>query len=167
MRIRIPWLAAIMTALFAAPMAFAQQQPVKIRIAWVVPVIDPPSILYEKPAVLQDQGDQSIQFGQGDQLDRLVPAFRLYRASHVVRVDLVHPAYLAARSDQPAQLILFFLFDLSDLFGHLPLADQYYRYYHQNHHYRQSQEDHEGHAVPAVQVHLDLPLVLGVREFRL
>jgi sulfonate transport system substrate-binding protein len=32
------------------------QQPVKIRIAWVVPVANSPTILYEKPAILKHKG---------------------------------------------------------------------------------------------------------------
>ena len=32
------------------------QQPAKIRIAWVVPVADSPSILYETPATLHHRG---------------------------------------------------------------------------------------------------------------
>src|SRR5262245_2257134 len=38
-----------------APVALAQQ-PVKIRIAWVVPVANSPTILYEKPAILKHKG---------------------------------------------------------------------------------------------------------------
>src|SRR5262245_13690092 len=56
MRFKWQWLAVMMVAWFGAPVAQAQQQPVKIRIAWVVPVVDPPSILYEKPAILQHKG---------------------------------------------------------------------------------------------------------------
>jgi ABC-type nitrate/sulfonate/bicarbonate transport system substrate-binding protein len=55
MRFRGLWPVVMMAAWFGAPVAHAQQ-PVKIRIAWVVPVVDPPSILYEKPAILQHKG---------------------------------------------------------------------------------------------------------------
>jgi NitT/TauT family transport system substrate-binding protein len=48
-------LTAIAGAWFGAFPAHAQQ-PVKIRIAWVVPVANSPTILYEKPAILRHKG---------------------------------------------------------------------------------------------------------------
>jgi sulfonate transport system substrate-binding protein len=55
MRLRGLWLTLVMIAWFGVPVAHAQQ-PVKIRIAYVVPVTDSPSILYEKPAILRHKG---------------------------------------------------------------------------------------------------------------
>jgi sulfonate transport system substrate-binding protein len=53
------WTKRLLLTLAAAaligPAAFAQQ-PTKIRIAWVVPVTDSPSILYEKPEILRHIG---------------------------------------------------------------------------------------------------------------
>src|SRR5260221_14582644 len=54
MRFRALVLAAP-AALFAAPMAQAQQ-PLKVRIAWVVPVGNSPTILYETPSILKHKG---------------------------------------------------------------------------------------------------------------
>jgi sulfonate transport system substrate-binding protein len=48
-------LVMLLAGWFSASAANAQQ-PVKLRIAWVVPVADAPSILYEKPAVLLHKG---------------------------------------------------------------------------------------------------------------
>ena len=48
-------LAAVTGAWIGAPLAHAQQ-PVKIRIAWVVPVANSPTILYEKPSILRHKG---------------------------------------------------------------------------------------------------------------
>jgi NitT/TauT family transport system substrate-binding protein len=48
-------LTAIASAWVGAFPAHAQQ-PVKIRIAWVVPVANSPTILYEKPAILRHKG---------------------------------------------------------------------------------------------------------------
>ena len=48
-------LAAVTGAWIGAPLAHAQQ-PVKIRIAWVVPVANSPTILYEKPSILKHKG---------------------------------------------------------------------------------------------------------------
>ncbi len=55
MRLRALLLAVMAAALFGAPSAHAQQ-PVKIRIAWVVPVANSPTILYEIPSILQHKG---------------------------------------------------------------------------------------------------------------
>src|SRR5262245_43262872 len=55
MKFRGLWLTLVMIACLGVPVAHAQQ-PVKIRIAYVVPVTDPPSILYEKPAILRHKG---------------------------------------------------------------------------------------------------------------
>jgi ABC-type nitrate/sulfonate/bicarbonate transport system substrate-binding protein len=48
-------LAAAIGLWLGAPSAHAQQ-PVKIRIAWVVPVANSPTILYEKPSILKHKG---------------------------------------------------------------------------------------------------------------
>jgi len=48
-------LAAAIGTWLGAPSAQAQQ-PVKIRIAWVVPVANSPTILYEKPSILKHKG---------------------------------------------------------------------------------------------------------------
>ena len=48
-------LAAVTGVWFGVPVAHAQQ-PVKIRIAWVVPVANSPTILYEIPSLLKHKG---------------------------------------------------------------------------------------------------------------
>jgi NitT/TauT family transport system substrate-binding protein len=55
MRFRTFALAAAMAAGLTAATAHAQQ-PVKIRIAWVVPVANSPTILYEIPSILKHKG---------------------------------------------------------------------------------------------------------------
>ncbi len=55
MRFRTLALAAVAAVGFAATTAQAQQ-PVKIRIAWVVPVANSPTILYEIPSILKHKG---------------------------------------------------------------------------------------------------------------
>jgi sulfonate transport system substrate-binding protein len=55
MRFRTFALAAMAAVGFAATPAQAQQ-PVKIRIAWVVPVANSPTILYEIPSILKHKG---------------------------------------------------------------------------------------------------------------
>jgi ABC-type nitrate/sulfonate/bicarbonate transport system substrate-binding protein len=55
MRFRAIVLAMAALAWFGAPAAQAQQ-PVKIRIAWVVPVGNSPTILYEIPSILKHKG---------------------------------------------------------------------------------------------------------------
>jgi sulfonate transport system substrate-binding protein len=55
MRFRTFALAVMAAAGFAATTAQAQQ-PVKIRIAWVVPVANSPTILYEIPSILKHKG---------------------------------------------------------------------------------------------------------------
>ena len=55
MRFRTLALAAMAAVGFAATTAQAQQ-PVKIRIAWVVPVANSPTILYEIPSILKHKG---------------------------------------------------------------------------------------------------------------
>src|SRR6516164_9218368 len=46
----------VMIAGLLGASAVNAQQPIKLRIAWVVPVADAPSILYETPALLQHKG---------------------------------------------------------------------------------------------------------------
>ncbi len=49
----------LLSAALALPLMLAAawaQQPVKIRIAWVVPVANSPTILYEKPGILRHKG---------------------------------------------------------------------------------------------------------------
>jgi sulfonate transport system substrate-binding protein len=55
MRFRTFAFAAMMAVSLAATTAQAQQ-PVKIRIAWVVPVANSPTILYEIPSILKHKG---------------------------------------------------------------------------------------------------------------
>src|SRR2546430_15460994 len=55
MRFRAFMLALATVAWFGSPAAHAQQ-PVKIRIAWVVPVANSPTILYEIPSILKHKG---------------------------------------------------------------------------------------------------------------
>jgi sulfonate transport system substrate-binding protein len=55
MRFRTLALTAMVAVGFAATTAQAQQ-PVKIRIAWVVPVANSPTILYEIPSILKHKG---------------------------------------------------------------------------------------------------------------
>ena len=55
MRFRTFAFAAMMAVGLAATTAQAQQ-PVKIRIAWVVPVANSPTILYEVPSILKHKG---------------------------------------------------------------------------------------------------------------
>jgi sulfonate transport system substrate-binding protein len=55
MRFRTLALAAMAAVGFAVTTAQAQQ-PVKIRIAWVVPVANSPTILYEIPSILKHKG---------------------------------------------------------------------------------------------------------------
>jgi NitT/TauT family transport system substrate-binding protein len=55
MRFRTYAFAAMMAVSLAATTAQAQQ-PVKIRIAWVVPVANSPTILYEIPSILKHKG---------------------------------------------------------------------------------------------------------------
>jgi sulfonate transport system substrate-binding protein len=53
------FLKALLGALFAFPLALASaqaQQPLKVRIAWVVPVANSPTILYETPSNLKHKG---------------------------------------------------------------------------------------------------------------
>jgi sulfonate transport system substrate-binding protein len=56
MRFRTFALAAMMAVGFAATTTAQAQQPVKIRIAWVVPVANSPTILYEIPSILKHKG---------------------------------------------------------------------------------------------------------------
>lgn len=65
------WKLLLGTALalpLAAGAALAQQAPVKIRIAWTVPVANSPTILYEKPDILKFKGksyDIELVYFQG------------------------------------------------------------------------------------------------------
>ena len=56
MRFRTFALAAMTAVGLAATTAAQAQQPVKIRIAWVVPVANSPTILYEIPSILKHKG---------------------------------------------------------------------------------------------------------------
>ena len=56
MRFRTFALAAMTAVGFAATTAAHAQQPVKVRIAWVVPVANSPTILYEIPSILKHKG---------------------------------------------------------------------------------------------------------------
>ena len=56
MRLRTFALAAVAAVGFAAATAAQAQQPVKVRIAWVVPVANSPTILYEIPSILKHKG---------------------------------------------------------------------------------------------------------------
>jgi NitT/TauT family transport system substrate-binding protein len=56
MRFRTFALAAVAAVGLAATTAARAQQPVKIRIAWVVPVANSPTILYEIPSILKHKG---------------------------------------------------------------------------------------------------------------
>jgi NitT/TauT family transport system substrate-binding protein len=56
MRFRTFALAAMTAVGLTATTASQAQQPVKIRIAWVVPVANSPTILYEIPSILKHKG---------------------------------------------------------------------------------------------------------------
>jgi NitT/TauT family transport system substrate-binding protein len=56
MRFRTFALAAMMAVGFVATATAQAQQPVKIRLAWVVPVANSPTILYEIPSILKHKG---------------------------------------------------------------------------------------------------------------
>ena len=50
------FLAAVLAATFAIAVTNARAEPVKIRVAWVVPVANWPSIMFEKPGLARHMG---------------------------------------------------------------------------------------------------------------